>query len=184
MKTYNIYSKAIKPIYEYLNGDAKKIASALYAKAKEEYSEALEYYYSAIEYYKAHDGYSVYPEKPDSKQYYKKAHAYSAMKDSLLNFCRLCKQYNYLLPWDVVIIVKHALECFKNFNYSYSAMHHKKYYFSLVHYMESYDVSEGLSTEGPLLRKIGSLPYSIRGDELLGNLDFSYIDIILVGVED
>lgn len=184
MKTYNIYNKSIQPLWSYINGEAKKIASALYAEAKEEYTKALEYYNSSIEYYKAHDGYSTYPEKPDSKKFYKKAHAYTNMKNSLQTFCRLCKQYNYLLPWDIVIVAEHALECFKNFEHSYSAMHHKKYYFSLVHYMESYDVAEGLSMEGPLLRKVGSTPYSIRGDELLGNLDFAYSDIILVKVED
>lgn len=185
MKTYNIYTRAIKPMYEYLNGEAKKIASALYASAKEEYTKALEYYNSSIEYYKKHDGYSSYPDKPDSKEYYKKAYAYSNMKDSLLNFCRLAKKYDYNLPWDVVLVAEKALEVFKNFESVYRlSMYEKKYYFSLTHYMESFDVYEGLSMEWQPPRTIGSTPYSFRGDEIYLNVGFAYTDIILVKVED
>lgn len=191
MKTYNIYTKAIKPIYDYLNGDAKKIASALYAEAKQEYTQALEYYNSSIEYYKKHDGYSTYPEdKPESKTFYKKAHTYSAMKDSLLNFCRLCKRYDYNLPWDVAHAAQKALEVFKNFEEIYKvslytlAMYEKKYYFSLTHYMESFAVAEGLSIDWTPPRVIGSTPYSFRGDEILNIKGFAFTDIILVKVED
>lgn len=192
----NIYNDYLKPVWSYLNREAKKIASSLYAEAKERYAEALkdydssmEYYKSSIEYYKAHDGYSTYPkkpERPDYRVFYKKAKSYSAMKKAIENFLWSCKNYNssYILPKEIGYVALDALVCIKDFEHSYNAMPHKKYYLSLTHYMESYDVAESLSMEGPLLRKVGSTPYSIRGDELLGNLDFSYSDIILVKVED
>jgi hypothetical protein len=182
MEVKNIYNDYLKPVWSYLNGEAKKIASSLYAKAKEEYKEALDYYYSSVEYYKAHDGYASYPERPNYEVYYKKANSYIAMKKAIEKFLLACKEYNskYNLPVDIGIVALSALDCIKNFDKAFNALRYSKYYFSLKHYMNALVYcDEGES----VLRTIGSVPYSLCGSEVFtATIDID--DLILVRVED